>query len=506
MANGYVSSVSYAAVTAWAALTTYSLGALRRQLTTPTQGNERVFCCTTGGISGASEPTWSLSGTTTDGTVTWTEVTGNESYQGPVAGKWTAPHATLHAAEANGFSTIFVSSTHSETWASALTLQLSKYAYCTPETAVPPTSTTTGASIATSGNNNLTVNGNGIGIGGAPPGWVEGFTFTCGSGANSPLLVVNPGPYHQAQIWKNCNFIKGNTVGVASSITVTGDNYYQVLDNCSFKFSSTTTPDLDQISNMINVIWKNSVALLSGSSIPTSLLCQTQIQLIDSVDFSNFTGGAATNLFDVNSMFNSFTLVLQNCTIPSGIVYVANGWTEANTIIDFVRTGATQLYYSERDHTCGLLTTDTTAVRSGGASDGTQTISWKIDTNGNACLSQPFPSPPIMIWNDTVGSSVNVTIELATGWNPANNADVWFELTYLAGIGPLGTTVSTAPASHISASTTLTTSSASWSGSPGTPYKATLTVTPGAKGYMALVCKMAKPSQTMHLDPVITLH
>src|SRR5712692_8270405 len=122
MANWYVGSTKWTAVTQWAALTSYSVGDLRRQLATPTVGNERVFRCTTAGISGAAEPTWTLTvgSTTTDATVVWTEVTGNNTYA------WTAPHARLANAFASGWGAagddFYVSNNHAETQSTAMTL------------------------------------------------------------------------------------------------------------------------------------------------------------------------------------------------------------------------------------------------------------------------------------------------------------------------------------------------------------------------------------------------
>jgi hypothetical protein len=92
----YVSSVAYAAVPVWAASHTYAAGDLVRQLTAPTVGNERIFVCTTGGASGASEPNWSGSltrgGKTIDNAVSWQECTGASAVNGDLTNTptWTA--------------------------------------------------------------------------------------------------------------------------------------------------------------------------------------------------------------------------------------------------------------------------------------------------------------------------------------------------------------------------------------------------------------------------------
>ena len=79
-----------------------------------------------------------------------------------------------------------------------------------------------------------------------------------------------------------------------------------------------------------------------------------------------------------------------------------------------------------------LLTEETTIVRTGGASDGTTPISWKIVTTANCNYSMPFECPPIAIWNDTTGSAVTATVEGIWGGGAVPNDDeVWLEVEYL---------------------------------------------------------------------------
>ena len=62
------------AYTAWAATTSYAVGAIVRATTVQDFG--LVFKCTTAGTSGASQPAWPtlIDGTTVDGSVTWTAI------------------------------------------------------------------------------------------------------------------------------------------------------------------------------------------------------------------------------------------------------------------------------------------------------------------------------------------------------------------------------------------------------------------------------------------------
>lgn len=60
-------------VGAWTASTAYTVG----QYIVPTTSNGRLYKCTTAGTSSSTQPSWGTTngGTTTDGTVTWTEQT-----------------------------------------------------------------------------------------------------------------------------------------------------------------------------------------------------------------------------------------------------------------------------------------------------------------------------------------------------------------------------------------------------------------------------------------------
>src|SRR5262245_31344304 len=86
----YCDSVAWNAVTPWAATTAYTVGQRRRQLATPTVGNERCFVCYGAGTSAGSEPAWSAATKgqlfTADGTVKWIECTALPAVNGDVVG------------------------------------------------------------------------------------------------------------------------------------------------------------------------------------------------------------------------------------------------------------------------------------------------------------------------------------------------------------------------------------------------------------------------------------
>lgn len=81
----YLNSVGYAAVTVRPQNTAVVAGVLRRQFTTPSVGNERVFVCIVAGTTAnTTDATWTLTrgAKSTDGTATWQECTGQAALNG----------------------------------------------------------------------------------------------------------------------------------------------------------------------------------------------------------------------------------------------------------------------------------------------------------------------------------------------------------------------------------------------------------------------------------------
>ncbi len=93
---GNGSSTGYYAVAQWAATVNYTVGTLVRPLTAPAVGNERVYVCTTAGIS-VVEPTWTFTrGALQSGSVEkFTECTGQPAVNGDLTNTltWTASKA-----------------------------------------------------------------------------------------------------------------------------------------------------------------------------------------------------------------------------------------------------------------------------------------------------------------------------------------------------------------------------------------------------------------------------
>src|SRR5574340_1230192 len=93
---GNGATTGYYAVTKWSNHTA-AVGEIIRQFTTPAVGNERCFVCITGGATGATEPTWTVTrgAKNTSSSAVYQECTGIAALNGDMTNTptWTQVHA-----------------------------------------------------------------------------------------------------------------------------------------------------------------------------------------------------------------------------------------------------------------------------------------------------------------------------------------------------------------------------------------------------------------------------
>jgi hypothetical protein len=158
----------------------------------------------------------------------------------------------------------------------------------------------------------------------------------------------------------------------------------------------------------------------------------------------------------------------------------------------------------------GTIQDETTLVRTGGASDGTTTYSYKLVTNADA--EHPMltlDTPEIVRWNDTTGSSITVTVEfLHDSATALKDNEIWLAVMYLGTSGvPLasfvndGVSVVATAASQASSSETWTTTGMA---NPN-KQKMSVTFTPQEAGFLHATVRMAKASYTAYVDPKLTV-
>lgn len=492
MASWYASSVAYAAVAQFAALTSYSVGNIVRQLAAPAAGNERCFRCTTAGISGASEPSWNLSkgATTVSATATFTEVTGNSTYS------WSAPSISitlmLGGSWAASGDTVYVASDHNYSIAGNLnynigTLILPCLVVCVnPAGSVPPVAAdvTTGAVETTS----LTTNVNGVAV------W-DGIKLESSRSSSNTLTLA--GPYNQ---FLNCILSVSANASLALSInnSATAD-----LVNTPVSFGNAAS--------FINIqqgklTWRNTLSALAGT-VPTTKLFGGNLQnawvLLDGVDLASMSSGAL--VLNASGNYNC-QISFVNCKLNAGVtIATLNG--AANTGVDLIISDSTNTGYRQERRTIeGTLSAETTFVLTGGASDGVTPISWKVVTTSSNNILVPFECFPIAVWN-TSTSPVTATVEIESNAT-LTNADVWLEVETLDTSGfPISALHSSALATPLTTAANLPTSSATWAGGLGSAVKQYLqvTFTPALAGYVRGAVKVGKASQTLYINPQITL-
>jgi hypothetical protein len=244
---------------------------------------------------------------------------------------------------------------------------------------------------------------------------------------------------------------------------------------------------------------------VSGSALPNycfQIGNYTENFLIEGVDLSAFGGGKT--LFNLAN--RNFNAILKDCKLGAGVTVMGSIATPSHRV-DLIRcdSGATN-YRTERYRYQGTLTTETTIVRTGGATDGTTPIAWKIITTANPEWQSPFEAYPISIWSETTGSPVTVTVEGTWGGGAVPLTDeVWMDVEYLGNASyPQGSFVTTTKADILATGASLPAGSGGWAGST-TAFKLTASVTPQMKGLIKASVKVAKVSSTFYIDPKITL-
>lgn len=507
MAAWYLGSTKWTAVTAWAATTAYVVGDLRRQLATPSVGNERVFRCTTAGTSGGAEPSWTLTkgSTTSDGSAVWTEVTGNSTYN------WSAPHARLSSA----FSWMaagddcYVSHNHAETQSTAMTLTSPGTSaspcrvICVSDAgSTPPVSAdlaTTGT-ISTTGASAINFRGN---------AWFYGLGFSAGS--SSDTANINLANTTGAQAWQrfeNCSLTLANT-SASSRIKTNNDGYGSALSveliNTTMNFGATG----QTVVVCCDFFWSATANALGGAIFPSTLFTPSSgatpgMTRVIGVDLSALASGA--NLVNVSAgTWGSYSIL--DCKL-GGSVAISTG-SHSNrgglkvTVVNCDSADTNYRFHAQ--NYAGTITHETTIVRTGGASDGTTAFSRKMASTANSKWHSPLESPWFYFWSDATGSPITVAVECVTDGVTLTDAQCWVEAEALTTSGyPVGGFASDRSADVFESGANQPSSSETWTTTGlSNPVKQTLStsITPAEKGWVRARVHLARASTTVYVCP-----
>lgn len=434
---------------------------------------------------------------------------------------WALAKATLAGAIAIAVAgdRILISQAHAESSSSSLTyvfpgtLAAPNQVLCVNDAAQPPTSLATGASITTTGATQVAVQGN---------VFVHGLTFNCGSGSSSltPGFNVHAVVADAAQVYEDCtwHFVRthsGNTFSVGT-MNSGHEGVSLTVRRGTFRFTNT-----GQVFSFSNGNVRVERGSFDAATTTPSVLFRGAIGnhksrlLVQGLDCTNL----GTSIDLVQNVGSGSDWVLRNCKLPpSWAGSLVAGTKQAGSRVEMHNCDSGDTSYRLWvEPYAGSIKSETTIVRTGGASDGTTPLSWRM-TTGTAAIYPllVLSSPELVRWNETLGGAITVGVEVVHDAQGAGSGgafqddELWLDVQYLGTSGfPISSFVSDAKASVLASAADQTTSTEVWTTTGlTTPVKQRLSVTftPQEKGYIHARVMLAKASKTVYIDhkPVVT--
>ena len=330
--------------------------------------------------------------------------------------------------------------------------------------------------------------------------YVYGIAFNANSVANTSNITIG-GAGASNWVMESCNCFISN---LASGSFVFGSGGAATarmkMKNCNLKVGGVG----QALTPLGNLEWDGG-AWDGSLAVPTTMLTNSNSRtanfLFQNVDFSAFSTGKTL----VGNVICDGTITFRNCklnaTLPT-LVAAATSTTGSSRVEFIDCDSGNSNYKNVLIDRCGRMDDEGTIVRTGGASDGTRTLSHKIVPNAtNAKWSSPFLSKPIVFWNESL-SAITITVQgIWSGGARPFNDDIWLEAYYSNdATSPILTPVSTGLASILATHTQYAAGSGTWGGST-TPFQMVIgPITPLAKGPITLNIK-AVTTGTYYIDP-----
>lgn len=424
---------------------------------------------------------------------------------------WALAKATIQGAGAidSPGDTIFVSSSHSQSAASALAVQIAG----TPDSPVrilsvndaaePPTALLSRALFITTGASNITLTG---------AMYVRGVRFACGSGSSSAAININhtTGSTNWPMVFEDVEFRlistnANNRVNVGLSST-TGAGLEVEFRDCTFRYAGSAQGLLLRQS-ATRII---GGGLEAGGTSPNNFVVAVGISdrngcslHMENVDLS--AGDAGINI--IGNVYCGADVVIRNIKLPSswsgelvnGGVIHTGARAEAYNLDD----GDTNYKFWIEDYH-GSIRQETTLVMTGGATTGAQAYSQKMVTSANNAYPSSFLRGLEMpVWLPAGSHTVEVEI-LHDSATALKDDEIALEVcANTVSNSTLGTTVSDAKADVLASAADQASSSVTWTttgmSNPNTQ-KLVVSVTTAEEGWVIARVVMWKPSYTVYVN------
>ncbi len=407
--------------------------------------------------------------------------------------------------------TVYVSSTHAESTAGAIS-------YTFP--------TTTGLKI-------LCVLFNGTGAYTAP---TTGAVIT-NSTDNTAITFVSGYAYVYGIQWTAPSTASaGNTMTIQSTGNTTGG---MIFTSCIFRFPGSSTSSRLIIGNTsslrdiyLHLINCTHSALAGGNR---NILCRNVEVYIENFSYicdsgqpttmfnvgstnsgsftivsSDFSNLASTNLLQVSADITPSTFRMIGCKIPAFTNITVDSHVGPNTLqIELIdcASGDTQYQYLLDNYMGRIEVVNSIYTDS---SNGTDSLSLKMVSSANASFQTPLIAPPISYFNPTL-SAMTTTVEVVSDNVTFTDAELWQETLAKVTSGFALATLNVADrvANVLATPAAQTSSSVVWTGtgafSPEVKQKLVSgSFTPAEVGMIQTTVKLAKASATVYVSQKIT--
>jgi hypothetical protein len=400
--------------------------------------------------------------------------------------------------------TTWISDAHAESTAAQILVACAGTAatpsriLCGDDAVEPPTALATTATAATSHGSFITFTGS---------FYAYGVTYTSSAGANGGFSM---GSDQSHQVFEQHKFrCSANDTRPVINIGSSGTSGSQGLvqwKNCTVRFANASQKIVLQGARLE---WLGG-GIESGGTSPTVLVApttdrQAPIAVLSGLDLS----AAGTSLAIFGAGVAGSRCSIRNSKLPASWAgSLVSGTLLVGSRSEMWNCDAGDVNYAlwVEDY-AGSIKHETTLVKTGGASNGTTAISWKMATSANA----EYPvinlrSPEIAKWNETTGSAVTVTVDfLRDSATNLQDDEIWLEVEYLGTSGfPLSLFADDAAADVLATPADQATSAATWTTtgmSNPNEQKLSVTFTPQEKGLIiARVC-VGLASTTIYVDP-----